>query len=533
MNISSNIYHNIEDIIEKYPDHTAFYYQDKKIKYKELQQMIFRIGNYFEQLELKKDDVITLVAPNTPEAVACFFAASMLDLKIHLLHPLTLEKNLIKELKEKKSKLLITVSIFLNSYRNILKMDIPVFVLNPASSLNIIKRFAFSKLNKKQLIIYNQNKKINKYDDFKETEVNIKDYSPKKGRIFLSSGGTSGDPKTIVLSDFAILSLISKAPEILGISEEEVSHKTMLGALPMFHGFGLVMGILAVLNYGGSVALFPKFNTKPVIKVLKQGHLNMIIGVPIMFEALLRNPSFNGKMLKNIDVCFIGGDFISPSLLERFNKKLKYNGSSALLLEGYGLTETVTVLSVNTIKHHRDGSVGKPLSEIDVKILDDNNRVLPSYEKGEIAISSPTLMQGYLNEIDPFIYINGKKYVKSGDIGYLDSDNYLYFINRKKRVIKKRGFNIFPLSIEKYVSSLKNVKECAYLSKNNGKEEITYLFIAPEDNIDTNTLKEEILSNLKQEFQTYEIPDYIMFEKEFKKTNVGKIDYVYLATLIK
>ncbi len=533
MNIHNNIYHNIEYIFEKYPDNTAFYYQGKKIKYKELQQMVLRIGNYFEQLELKKDDVITLVAPNTPEAVACFFAASMLDLKIHLLHPLTLEKNLIKELKEKNSKLFITVSLFLNGYRNILKMDIPIFVLNPASSLNFIKRFAFNKINKNQLIIYNQNKKINKYDDFKEVEVNIKDYSSRKGRIFLSSGGTSGNPKTIVLSDFAILSLISKAPEILGISEEEISHKSMLGALPMFHGFGLVMGVLAVLNFGGAVALFPKFNTKPVIKVLKQKRLNMIIGVPIMFEALLRNPSFNNKMLKELDVCFIGGDFISPSLLERFNTCLKNNGSSALLLEGYGLTETVTVLSVNTIQNHRDGSVGKPLSGIDVKILDENNRILPSYEKGEIAISGDTLMQGYLNELDPFIYINGKKYVKSGDIGYLDADNYLYFINRKKRVIKKRGFNIFPLSIEKYVSSLANVKECAYLSKNNGKEEVTYLFISPENNVELKTLKEEILNSLKSEFQAYEIPDNIVFENNFKKTNVGKIDYVYLESLIK
>ncbi len=534
MDVRANLFVNFKNCAKENINRTAIYFQDKSITYGEFLQKIYRVSAFFQSIHLKKDDLITLVAPNTPESVACFYAASMLDLKIHLLHPLTNEKILIRELKEKQSKLFICVSLFLNNYPNILKMNIPIFVLNPASSLNFIKRFAFSRINKKDLKTYFKDKKIYKYDDYKTTNDKFKDYNPLKGRIYLSSGGTTSMPKTIVLSDFALCSLIKKVDTILNIPLEEIKTKSMVAALPMFHGFGLVMGILAVLNYGGKVSLLAKFNTNPVIKLIKQNRANYIIGVPLMFEALLKNPNFANENLKNIDTCFIGGDFISPSLLQRFNECLKNNGSKGLLLEGYGLTETVTVLSVNTLKEHRKGSVGKPLKGIEVIILDEKNNILPYHVKGEIAVAGDTLMEGYLEDENPFIFIKNKKYVKTGDIGYLDEDNYLYFISRKKRVIKKRGFNIFPLGIEKLVSSLPYISECAYLSKNNGKEEITYLFVVPNDKtFDKKEIENKLLLELKSNIQSYEIPDHIILEEKFQLTNVGKIDYVALSKKIK
>lgn len=167
-----------------------------------------------------------------------------------------------------------------------------------------------------------------------------------------------------------------------------------------------------------------------------------------MFEALLKNKNFYGEKLKNIDICFIGGDFIPPSLLQRFNKRLEENGSKAKVFEGYGLTETVTVMSVNTFENNCLGSVGKPINNVKVKILDDDHNVLNCFEKGEIAISGPTLMNGYLEGESNFIEIDKERYVLSGDIGYLDDEGFLFFVSRKKRIIKKKGYNIFPLEIE-------------------------------------------------------------------------------------
>ena len=335
-------------------------------------------------------------------------------------------------------------------------------------------------------------------------------YDNKSGKIYLSSGGTSGKPKTIVLSDFSILSLIDVAPEVLGENiKKEVQSKFMLACLPMFHGFGLVMGILTLMLHGGADSILPKFRSQKVVDLIEKNKCNIIIGVPAMFEALLKNKNFYGEKLKNIDICFIGGDFIPPSLLQRFNKKLEENGSKAKVFEGYGLTETVTVMSVNTFENNCLGSVGKPINNVKVKILDDDHNVLNCFEKGEIAISGPTLMNGYLEGESNFIEIDKERYVLSGDIGYLDDEGFLFFVSRKKRIIKKKGYNIFPLEIEKYISSLDEVENCSYLSKNGNAEEETYLFLEIKSQEQEN-IKNKVIELIRKNGQEYEVPDQVI-----------------------
>ncbi len=523
LNRHSTIYLEFLKVKNLYPKRTALYYEGKVISYQKLDALIRRFASYFDSIGLKKEDTITLVAPNTPESVACFFASSMKGLKIHLILPLATEETIIKEMKEKNSKLLVTLSLFLNQYQNILKLNFPILIISPTDSLNIIKKVGFALLNKEELKTFKEHKELPRKKNMKGKDSKEVSYSPTFGRVFLSSGGTSGEPKTIILSDEAILSLISQGLDILSLTEEEAIHKSMLAALPMFHGFGLVMGVLTVLYFGASAALLPKFHTKPVIDLLKKHRLNIVIGVPAMYEALLKNPHFDGKMLQDLDVLFVGGDFISPSLLERFNTRLKKNGSKALLLEGYGLTETVTVLSVNTIKNHKENSVGRPLKNVEVQIINEEHHLLPPKELGEIIVAGDTLMNGYYDGSDCFITLNGKKYVLTGDLGYLDEDGYLYFVSRRKRIIKKKGMNIFPLAIEKKISLLDGVIECAYLSRNEGKNEVTYLFVAMKEGLqeDENYIKEA----LKEGFYEYEMPDHIIFKKHLPKTNVSKIDY--------
>lgn len=527
---SKTIYENFLLQVNNRKNNDCIYYEGKTISYNKFNSLIDKVSAYFTSIGLKEDDLITLVAPNTPEAIACFFAASKLNINIHLLHPLSIQENILHEYKDKHSKLLITVSLFLNNYDKILKEKMPILVLDPTSSLNIVKRLGFSILNRDKLQTYKNRKDIPHFTYNIKGKKEYKTYDPKKGRIFLSSGGTTGISKSIVLSDFSFVSLISTVPYILGCTQEELTHKTMLAALPMFHGFGLTMGVLACILWGARIGVLPSFRTKKVIKLLKKGHLSMMIGVPAIYEALLKNRKFKGKMLKNIEVCFIGGDFISPSLLERFNQRLKENGSKGMLLEGYGLTETVTVLSVNTIKDHKEGTIGKPLPNVKVKIIDhETNKVLPNNTKGEIAITGETLMNGYYEEKeDPFITIDGEKYVKSGDMGMLDEDNYLYFISRYKRMLKKKGMNVYPLAIEKEVSSLDEVEECSLLGETYKGRDNICLFVSLSDPSYKNSVEQTIIRDLKGKFDSYELPDFIIIKDKFVHTNVGKIDYVIL-----
>ena len=528
----STIYKEFLKVVKEFPFNVALRYEGKAITYKKLNDLVETFGHYYASLNLKEGDTITLIAPNTPEAVASFLATSMKGLNIHLILPLASEETIIKEVQEKDSKLLIAFSLFLNQYPNIIKMHIPLLVLSPTDSLNIIKKVAFASMNKKDLKTYNEHKELPRKKNMKGKDNKIVDYPSTKGRVFLSSGGTSGEPKTIMLSDEAILSLIYQGEDIIGLPKEVLPTKSMLAALPMFHGFGLVMGVLTPLYYGASAALLPKFHTGPVIKLIKKGQITILTGVPVMYEALLRNPKFKGEMLKNLDVLFVGGDFISPSLLDRFNSKLSTYQSKALLLEGYGLTETVTVLSVNTIKEHRSGTIGKPLKNVEVKIVDEDHNLVSPHTIGEIIVSGETLMNGYYDGTDCFMELDGKKYVLTGDLGYLDEDGYLYFISRKKRVIKKKGMNIFPLAIEKRISQLDFIKECAYLAKDEPNKVETYLFVAIQNKSQDEALK-LLEETFKKSFFNYEAPDHIIFKDTLPKTNVSKIDYTSLANSLK
>lgn len=530
VDVKKTIYENFRATAIQRGSNDALYYEGATLSFLDLLKLTNQFAAYYDTLGLQENDIITIVAPNTPESVAAFLGASQAGIKVHLLHPLTSQENILKEFKNKHSKLLVTVSLFIRFYDKLLDKNIPMLILDFTNSLPLAKKIGFYLFNHKKLSPYHKHKELPRFRNAckNRTDKEIH-YPPEKGRILLSSGGTTGESKTIILSDFAFTSVIQTGPWILNTDEKNVLNKTMLAALPMFHGFGLTMGVLTLLLFGGRIGLLPSFRTKKVIQLLKKGHLDLLIGVPALYEALLKNKRFNGKLIKPIRECFVGGDFISPSLIERFDKRLKEAGSEGRMLEGYGLTETVTVLSVNRLCENKMGSIGKPLPGIEVKILKENGEECGLNENGEITITGPTLMNGYFKQEDPFYHFEGEKWVKSGDIGYKDEDGFLYFVSRKKRMIKKKGLNIYPLAIEKYVSSLPYVEECAYLGDTYKNRDYTALFVHLKEKTDISAVEGDIRKSLKQEFNAYEMPDYIFSKESFVHTNVGKIDYISLA----
>ena len=355
------IYENFRDVCLRRKGADAVYYEGKTFSFSDILAKINRIAFYYRSKGLKKGDVITIVAPNTPEIVASFYAGLQLGLTVHVLHPLTSEDNILRELEDKGSKLLVTISLFMRFYGRILNKKFPVLVMDPTVSLPWYKRFGFALVAHGKLKAYRDHTDVDNYANLKNVCEDFVHYDTKEGHIVLSSGGTTGVSKSIVLSDFAFLTILGDGLWFLGDTPEEGEKETMLAALPMFHGFGLTMGVMAVPFLGGSIGLLNSFRTKKVIRLLKEGKLTAIIGVPTVYEALLKNKHFHGDLLKPIRNCWVGGDFISPSLIKRFNQRLQEAGSQGKLMEGYGLTETVAVLAVNTLRENREGSIGKAI----------------------------------------------------------------------------------------------------------------------------------------------------------------------------
>ncbi len=528
---NKTIYENFRQICLLRGRADSIYYENKVYSFSDFLAIINRIAFYYQSKGLKSGDLITLVVPNTPETVASFYAALQLGLRVHILHPLTSEDNIIRELKSKDSKLLVTVSLFLRFYDHLLNERFPMLVISPVASLPWIKRFGFSLACHKRLKPY---RSLSCFDDYKDIQGSTDEFVPydtKEGHIILSSGGTTGVSKSIILNDFSFLTILSDGCWFLGDTPEQAEKETMLAALPMFHGYGLTMGVMAVPFLGGSIGLLNNFRTKKVIQLLKKGRLTTLVGVPTVYEALLKNKHFHGDILKPIRNCWVGGDFISPSLIERFNNRLKEAGSCGRLLEGYGLTEAVNVLAVNRLSDWREGSIGKAIPGVTVKIIDEQGNGLPANEQGEIAVGGDTLMVGYYDakDVNPFIEINGERYLKTGDLGKMDDDGFIYFISRFKRIIKKKGMNVYPLSIEKTISNLPEIEECAYLGETYKGYDDTVLYVALAPGVSEENAKEAVWNALKHNYNKYEWPDFVFVKDKFEHTSVLKIDYKKLG----
>ena len=525
---SKTFYRILEKNVADFPKEPAIFYQGATIAYSSLLSIVNKMAQTFLDCGLKQGDTITLLSPNTPEAVAVFYAASQLGLKLSLLHPLSKLEQILLDKKEKGSKLLIIASILIPTLPGLLENGLSILAIEVKGSLPLIKKLLYPLAMKDDSFSWKKHPEVIRFSKQKKRCLEVVDYPSKEGRILLCSGGTSGKEKSIVLSDFAFLSLIKTVPTIVDDSEEGVAQYVMLAALPMFHGFGLAMGILTFLCYGGSIELLPKFRTQKALAVFSHRRKAVLIGVPVMYEALLKNPNFDEKKLKYLHEAFVGGDFISPSLIKRFDEKAKKAGSKGKLLEGYGLTETVTVLTVNRLSANKEGTIGQCLPGIEAIVIDEDGNVLPPNQEGELLFTGDTMMNGYLDGEDPFVEINGKRYVKTGDIGKIDEEGYLTFVSRKKRMIKKKGFNIYPLRIEKRISSIQGIDECAYYSKFGKTSEESYLDLVLGEGSEKQTVLKEVEQVLKKEFLEFEFPDHIQIKSDLPKTNVGKIDYKIL-----
>ncbi len=528
----ATLYENFYLSASKYFYNNAFYFQNKGFTYEKSLVKINKFAKALLDLGLKKDDVITVCLPNIPEAFYLLFAINQIGAIGNMVHPLFNYAQMKENLATTGSKILFCLDLNFHQFKPLVLDGVKVFACSPTKELNFIKKIGYALINK-QVLKIPSHCKLTKF--YKKKPYLDYDKDNKKDAIYLHSGGTTGKSKTIALSAFALNALCSHGAHILEI--DEPSNKYMLAVLPMFHGFGLCMGVLALINHGGTLVLMPKFSTNETIKYLKKGRINYILGIPTLFEALLSKKEFNGPILKNLLLSFVGGDFVSESLINRYNKRMEEAGSSCRLLEGYGLTETVTVCAVNRQSAQKKGTVGQPLPSVKFKIVDpETKKVLPPNTAGELYISGDTIMNGYrfcdkkandeVFEVDK----NGVKWVKTGDFCELDEDNYLVFKQRMKRIIKVNGIPVFPSAIEDVVMSTGFVFECAAIGVEDAKRgHMIKLFVVLNKNVAVTNPTEKINQAILDKEGVYAQPKEIVYLDKLPHTLIGKIDTKQLS----
>ena len=363
---------------------------------------------------------------------------------------------------------------------------------------------------------------------FNTVQQEIKKYGKDQRAVIMHSGGTTGTPKSIVLTNGNFTSLALQIGMKFRFESEIV-----LGILPTFHSFGLGVTIYGPLAMGFEVVLIPKFNIKEFPKMLSKYKPTIIPGVPTLFEAMLKAKKMNKNNISQIKFLISGGDDLSDSLADDIVSFLRKNGSFGKLEKGYGLTESCAAVIATLDVEDKHSNIGIPFPGNDVCFVKPNTiEEVEIGEEGEICISGPTIMEGYLNNEEENkttlqLHDDGKIWLHTGDLGKVDENGIIYYIQRLKRMIISSGFNVYPAQIEKVLKSDPRVDGCVVIGQPHPYKvevPVAYIVLKPDVKKDFK-LKKELKALCIKNLARHSIPYKFEFKDELPKTLMGKIDF--------
>ena len=533
-----NCYEYLKVCTQIYDDVYMMQHFGAKYLRSEIFHDIDALSSYFQNdLKLKKGDVYTVFMPTTVQSIISIYALNQIGVIVNPVHPLMSSEYLKDVMIETNSKGVMILDILSKKHvETINQMGLPCLVCCSSDYSKGIKRFGTKTGEKILKCIYPKLKNTTYYRDAIKTHDN---FVPVKNNgddiaVYLNGGGTTGKSKTIKLSSKALNELVQRVSVLdeIHIPGEEAE----IIVLPMFHSFGLCLGVhMAICN---SARLIPmmQFDAKLFNKLMRKNLVVGVMGIPSMFQKLMKEKHFDGPWLKNIRLMFCGGDDVSEKFLNEFNSYFEKWGAVGRLRQGYGLTEVASVCCTNTNTDNRKGSIGKALDGVRIEIWDDDHKKLPAGEIGEIVISGPTAMSGYFSPDGPddlglYTDENGEKWVLSGDLGYQDEDGYFFFSGRKKRLIIISGYNVYPNDIEKKVGELDFIKEVCAVQGWQGDKSIVRLYASLKTSGDEEEYKEKIRSVCVENFSKFYYPKEIIFMKELPQTPLMKVDFMKLSQM--
>ena len=531
------MYAALKEAAKRTPNNLAVYYEGKRISFKALLKRIDECADIlYNRLGVRQNDVIVIAQPNIPETIVLYYAVNKIGACSNLIHPFT-PFNQVKSIIDRthtKYAFLFEQRIAkeVTRYREIADK---IYVTRIEDDLPLGKKMFYH-----TFMNFRIRRKLGKlparfkFDGFKYTyqlkpmnkPVPEATFDKNRCSVLLHSGSTTGKPKTICLSDYAFNFIAYHSDSFMALPREELKNHRMLSVLPSFHGFGLCMTMHAPLVNSFSSILVPKFKTEKVVKAMNQTKFTCICGVPTIYEKLLLEPKFvDNKNLKHLHCCFCGGDSMSQSLEERFNAAMEKAGSKCRLFQGYGLTEAIAVNCVNTFAAHKSGSLGKPMPESDFKVVNQQNKEVKRGEIGEIIFKSGALMLGYFKDEEGTKNCIIDGYLHTGDLGYMDEDDFIFFKQRKKRVVKVSGVAVFPSEVEQLIESMPEVSYCAAIHIPDKKLLNAIKVFVVAKYFDETAMKDKILETCRKYLIRWSVPVEIEFRDSLPLTMLGKVDF--------
>src|SRR5512138_3127759 len=528
------LFHFLEEAAKKYPDRACTIFKGAVISYKEMNALTDHVAAALVDLGVKKGDRVGIFMPNVPQFIMAYFGILKAGGVVVAVNPTYPPDEVMTPVNDANIEIMFTLTRFysvLTKVRERSKLK-KIIVSNIKEALPPITSLLFTlakekkeghhvdALDERDLWMKDL---LKKYENAAKPNIEI---APEDTALFQYSGGTTGVPKGAVAMHKNVVANTLQMRAWFVNSED--GKEIYLMAIPLFHVYGMVAGMNVAMSMGASLVMIPNArDISDVLENIKKYSPTIFPGVPSLYNAINNRPEVKeGKVsLRSIKACISGSAPLMRETKETFEAL-----SGGKVFEGYGLSEAPTATHCNPLLGtNKTGSIGLPLSDVDVKIisLDDGETEVPLGEIGEIAINGPQVMKGYHNM--PTETANalrqlkdGKTWLFTGDIARMDEDGYFYIVDRKKELIKPGGFQVWPREVEEVISSHPKVLEVGVggiPDPNRGETVKAWIVVKPGETLTV----DEIKAYCKEHLAPYKVPTHYEFRSELPKTTVGKI----------
>lgn len=532
------IYEYLWENNKAHPKDIALVYFNRKITYEQLFENIDRCAKSLATLGVQMGEIVTVAMPSIPEAVYIIYAINKIGAVANVIHPLAGEREIINYLNEVNSRVFFLFSgtyEIIKSALSSTKVEHAI-VASPADSLPFgIKQLYRMKVKEPTLpggsVFADWKHFINLGEG-----IAIQSITKECDSIAIIShtGGTTGDPKGVMLTDRSVNSIIWQ----IGVIIPHARQERMLIVLPPFVNYSLVNGIFEALSFGFSAILIPKYEPEKFDEYVAKYHPNHMNSIPAYLEVFLENKRLATMDLSCLKVIACGGDGLNEKKEREINQFLHDHGAESGIIKGLGCTEMVSAATISYGECNKIGSVGIPLPKCNCKIVEPGTETEVGYnQEGELCFSGVSLMAGYYEKraaTDEIIRVSddGVRWIHTGDLGYMTEDGSIYVSGRIKRIILTQGpdgiaTKMFPDRIEKEILHHPAVSLCCVVGiPDKIRIYCPKAFVVLESGyIASDELEAEILTVCQKILPDYMVPEGLEFRTELPLTERGKVDY--------
>jgi len=522
-----------DEMADKYGNKTALIFYGQKISYKKLKELSDRFATALNELGVSKGDTVAMFLLNCPQYIIAYFGALKVGAKVTPISPLYTSKEVKHQLTDSDAKTIICEDLL---YDNVEQAGVDldnIILSNIGDYLPPLKRlFGKSAMGKAYQGMHVPTPKIIEQAGLHLFKDLIKKYPPLPPDVEIDphqdiaalpyTGGTTGLPKAAILTHYNMVALRQQATAIWPFFEE--GKEVLIAFLPFFHIYGQVVLMLGGLSQGHTLVLFTTPDLDAILAAIERYQASAFYGVPTLFELLKEYDKTGRVNWKRLKIIVCGADTLHESTVNDWERR-----TGTKILEGYGMTETTAVSHSTPYNRPKTGSFGVPIPGVDAAIIDVDGTGFKSIgEEGELILSGPNMMQGYWkrpkdNE-ETVIQLEGKTWLRTGDLVSMDEEGYFHFIDRKRDLIKYKGYSVFARHVEEVLYMHPQIKAAGVVGVPDPTVgEVIKAYVVLQSEARGKISEEEIIKFCEENMAHYKVPKIIEFRGELPKTDVGKV----------